>query len=468
MPNFAVKVKIVSTFASKMPYIITNEMFLRKEIYALCLIILLTTFSSCLSDNDSDEESATMDAQLLRVTLSHDSVPNLVKVFFSIDQKRSLIYNRDSMAFGTKIRENVVIKYTSASGLSALQNITDGDSTWIYQSDSIDVSRPLLLKSYATDGTTAKTYLFELNIHQVDPDSMQYQKLASDLSFLKNKNATVFFKDLFYAFSSENGIIRLYTSTNAENWAFESETNMPENAVLDNLFENETLLCVHTEDGDLYTSSDGIIWKKRDVEHRIVSLLGFLRPGEIQESRWCAIVEKDEQTLFASTSDFLQWNYGTEIPDEFPLSGFSAISYELVKLQRALIVGGVTLSGQPVNAVWSTQDGLYWAKISDDRFDSLPEVTGANVFYYNDLIYLINGQLADGTYNRKIYYSGNNGYTWQEGAAKCLTPANYSHRANASVALSPDKRYFYIIGGNQNTHIADIWKGSINKMLFDH
>ena len=69
-----------------------------------CFALLMT---SCLGSDEYDYELS-YDCQIVSFSLSNDSIPDLSSVVFTIDQINGLIFNADSMPFGTVLDENVI------------------------------------------------------------------------------------------------------------------------------------------------------------------------------------------------------------------------------------------------------------------------------------------------------------------------------------------------------------------------
>jgi len=451
---------------------------LKNGLYLFGFLLMASLLASCLGNNTHEDTYPLTDAELLSFSLSSDSVPALASVVFSIDQKHGgtgLIYNYDSMAYQTKIKDKVIVTYTSGAGSGNVLNITKGDSIWVKSGDSIDISQPLTFKVFALDGKTEKRYNMQLNIHQVDPDSMQYHRIASGLTFLQTDDTkTVVFNDKFLAYSRINNQIQLYTSQDVETWMEETAASgLPANTVIKGIQSAGNRLFAFTEDGELYVRSNltadqwDLVNKPASV--KIKSILGYLNAGQNQTEGLCMVVETGGINVFAFTSDLLQWDYDSaaSVPSDFPISDFSSCSYQQMYLQRVSIFGGVSSDGTVQNAVWSTADGRYWAKLTGNT-SVFPPLKGANAFYYNNEFWLINGIKTDNSYNRDIYYSVDGGVTWQVKAGKYKMPASYTPRSYASVVMDKSNKYFYIIGGKQNAAIPDVWKGFLNKMEFDH
>lgn len=451
---------------------------LKNGLYLFSFSILVSLMASCLGNDNPEEIYPLTDAELVRFGLSSDSVPGLASVVFTIDQRNASIYNYDSMTYLTEIKDKVIISYLSGSGMTNnVLNITDGDSIWVKSGDSIDISKPLALRAYALDGKTVKLYNVQLNIHQVDPDSIQYHRTASELSFLQTEDTkTVVFNDRFLTYSRIAGKIKVYGSRDAVNWTQETvpeppAKELPENAVIKGIQSAGDRLFAYTEDGDLYVRYDLTVdeWisVNKPASIKIKSILGYLNAGSKQPEGLSLIIETDGIYTFAFTEDLIQWEYdSTPIPDDFPVSGFSNHRYQLMHTARISVFGGVSLSGAIQNAVWSTENGRYWAKLTGST-GLFPPLEGANVFYYNNEFWLINGKSGD-DYNKEIYYSTDGGITWRTKPEKCLAPEDYSLRCNASLVTDKDNKYFYIIGGKQTTVLPDVWKGFLNKMEFEH
>ena len=155
--------------------------------YILLAALSLTSLFSCLGGGDEIEYEVSTDAQLISFSLSSDSLSVLATAKFSIDQKENLIYNYDSLPFLTdtaKIASRAKVSFTTGSGVSASVRVEhlDGDTAWVATGDSLRFASPFKLKLYAPDGKTHKTYTVTINIHQIDPDSVQYHlATANDL-----------------------------------------------------------------------------------------------------------------------------------------------------------------------------------------------------------------------------------------------------------------------------------------------
>ena len=453
----------------------------------MSFFIFVSLMASCLDTNDYYEIYSITDAELIYFSLSQDSLTDLENVIFTIDQRNpvGLIYNYDSMAYMTELPEMVIITYFSASGLDNILNITDGDSIWVKTGDSINISKPVTFKVFALDGITTKLYTAQLNIHQVDPDLLQYQPIASELPFLQNEDTkTVVFNDRFLAYSKINipatsgysSIIQLHSSSDAINWTQEPASGLPVNTVIRSIQSNGDRLFAYTEDGDLYVrydlTADQWILVNKPASIKIKSILGYLNAGPKQQGGLSLIVETNGINTFAFTEDFIHWEYDsitpTPIPENFPLYDFSSHSYQVMYTERITIFGGISFDGTIQNTVWSTENGRYWATLSGSNY-VFPPLKGANIFYYNNEFWLLNGKSVNDEFNKTLYYSRDGGVTWwAKSDEQYLAPEEYSPRYNASLVTDIENKHFYIIGGKKDDVLPEVWRGFLNKMEFEH
>jgi hypothetical protein len=405
-------------------------------------------WASCLGNEEQIEYTLSSDAQIFTFTLSHDSIAELASASYAIDQLNGDIFNRDSLLFGleSKIKQypKAIFTYTTAvSGGGNISFITDGEDVsnpaFVNSGDSIDVlsfmnNRHRYLRVYAMNGAT-KEYFLNLRVHTIDPDSMIYEKVSDQFS----REKAIVWKDTFYIFSGQDNVVN-YSDT---------------------LYK--------TSSGDLYYSSDTITWAQvplvGDVASgKVVVILGDIKPvpGRSNSLHLLSMVVEINGTSFFVKTDLNRvWIKGDEVPANFPLQDFSAVSWR----KSDAYTSNLTLVKG--NAIWRTQgDAAGWTKIS-----SLQLVQGgaftipnfSDVFYYDDKLHLMNG---DG-YNNKIYTSIDEGRTWLEMPNKYLPPAGYISRKNASVCVKDN--YIYIFGGeNQGGALSDVWRAKLNKLSFEN
>ena len=369
-------------------------MNVRTGFYILLATLGLTSLFSCLGGSDNFEYEISTDAQLISFSLSSDSLTVLATAKFSIDQANSLIYNHDSLPYLTdtaKIASQAIVKYMAGSGASPSIRLEylDGDTTWIASGDTMRLAPVFELQLYAPSGAS-KTYTIHFNIHQMDPDSVQYHN-TSDIPTVATPDWAAFAKD-----------------------------------------------CPDTLE--------------------MVACLGFLRPDE--QRGLTLIVRDNDELRFAFSEDLVEYQLGAEIPEDFPLEGFTI-------LNDRSFAGRLTVIAN-LQSVWATDNGLYWTNLFGTEAQ-LPVIERGNAFFYNGEIWFLNGKIVGGGYNPKVYFSIDGGRVWREKPEKMQPPAVFPLRQDATVVTDADGKYFYIVGGrNQAGTLNDTWKAALNSRLFDH
>ncbi|GHV58344.1 hypothetical protein FACS1894182_10200 [Bacteroidia bacterium] len=170
-------------------------MHLKTGFYILLATLGLTGLVSCLGGSDTIDYETSTDAQLISFAISSDSLSVLATAKFSIDQAQNLIYNYDSLPYLTdtaKIESRAIVKYDIGSGLTGSVRIEyqNGDTAWVTSGDTLHLDSQFYLKLYAPSGKS-KTYIVQINIHQMDPDSVQYHPAtASDIPVIATPDWT--------------------------------------------------------------------------------------------------------------------------------------------------------------------------------------------------------------------------------------------------------------------------------------
>jgi hypothetical protein len=176
LDELIILVENVSTFVQQK--YCKSIMHLKTGFYILLATLILTGLVSCLGSSEYPEYEVSTDAQLTSFAISSDSLAVLATAKFSIDQKQNLIYNYDSLPYLTdtaKIGSQTIVTYTAGSGASPSVRIQylNGDTAWVASGDTLHIASQFDLKIYSPSGNS-KTYTVNINIHQMDPDSVQY------------------------------------------------------------------------------------------------------------------------------------------------------------------------------------------------------------------------------------------------------------------------------------------------------
>lgn len=447
-----------------------------------CFALLM---SSCLGSNDTVSELG-KDCEILTFTLASDSIEGLSSVVFTIDQLNGRIYNTDSLPYGTVLKDKVkctVRLASTVSGCRVLQHATGDTITW-NTTDSLDFSKPVEFKNYLWDGVTTKSYVAQVNIHQVLPDTMIWETYAENIIdepikaektiVFGNSNAEYYYMYIQPANATES--YRLYRSAvgDGKNWTVASLSGLPAGeVVLSQITEYESQLYAVTTKGALYHSSDGQSWTAVSNAPTIKALLGSIKAsttGTIgQPSALAAVISNNGTLAFAKMDKSQGWSTGDALNDAFPVSGFANVNYVSNFNNRLMIAGGRDKSSNLLNSTWSTSDGLSWAQLTDDASDNLfGKQEGASIIQYDDKLFMLSGIMEGDTASSKIYWSQDGGVSWSVSDTMAVMPGTFKARGFTSIYVDQNK-FMYLFGGKEknNSNVLDqIWRGRINYLGF--
>ena len=476
----------------------------RIKIYGLLLGGLLFLMTSCLGGDDEViiDDWILGNAQISSFILVNDSIAGLSNVRFTIDQLNGKIYNKDSMPYGTVIDEKVLCKLTFDSQLDVASimfvNIEKNDTVfWAgTDADSIDFSSPVEMTIMPFDGVSTKKYEAKINIHQVNPESMVWQKYSDLFSGKKyNDMKVISFRDSYYMYVTESGVYRLFVSDKEKinNWKEITLSGFPEKAVLSQITENEGELYIITEDGALYNSSAGQNstgeqkWSHVEGVPAIKTLLGCLSANIISSvpSVVSGIAVENGTMKFIRIHNN-NWEIGAVVQANFPVSGFGSINYESMYNPRIVIAAGRDKNNNLTNNIWSTIDGLSWALFSNNGAPFSPR-EGVALSIYDNIFFLVGGIDNKGKALKDIYVSVDQGITWlhnyfvyvdsedEDSEEQILVekfyyelPEDYAARGFNSVVVD-DNNYMLLFGGKagKDTNVlSDLWRGRINRLGF--
>lgn len=452
------------------------------------LVLLITgcfvwLMSSCLGDSSTTEYELPRDCQISSFTLESSDVDGLGDVKFTIDQLNGLIFNLDSLPYGTEFAKAIcTLEYSNESAVSGVELVQEavGDTVITYvDTDSIDFSKPVKFTVTAYDGATKKNYTAWVNIHQVMPDTLEWSQYASRLTDATMKEQKV----VPYAYNGQEGYLlyaqpagaslpyRLYFSATDDMHDWEQITleGLPvDEVVLYQMTLFNEALYLPSVNGKVYRSTDGQHWSVVENTPYVSYIISNVKDGGRLESILATVVEDGDELKFAAMDKSGAWTLGETVPADFPLIGFGKENYTSHYNSYLMIVGGRTLDNQLTNQSWGTMDGKVWVRLSDIGASYFEAREGAMVITYDEKIYLIGGIDVEGNAYRDMYESIDKGVTWTKVTAKIILPDNYRARGYGSVLVDKDQ-YINIFGGKMYANgnvLQEIWRGRINRLGF--
>ncbi len=438
-------------------------------IFPLLSILLL---SSCLGTTNAPTAPST-NARFVSLTFGTSvSNPNISTARFTLNADSITIENVDSLPFKTRI-DSVQPTFTFVSYSKSILVFSPGykynkDTLLITGKDTVDFRQPVTLINYAADGIAHKDYKIKVNVHQVNPELYVWTKVKDVLYTPDGNNQrAVLFNNKFLFYVNNNTNNYLYTSSNGYDWTSATVSGMPANNNLRNIVEFNSKLYFTLNGTTIYTSTDGLTWTSADYtsqNYTFISLL-FNFNGKL----WAVTQNKTDQAYyFATSTDGSNWNFGSKISSNFPISDYSALSFSTRNGKpKVLVIGGYSATGTLLNTRWSTEDGIIWLDFSVEN-SSLPAIAGASVISYDSKILLIGGKNeSNATLVNPLRESIDEGLSWSTpDSTKNYLPNEFQPRFYQSALVDKSNRIFIVGGQNQTTTFKDVWTGKLNRKSF--
>jgi hypothetical protein len=411
---------------------------------------------------------------------------------FTIDQVNGLIYNKDSLPYGTNIEHKVffVMEYDSPYGVFNVEITEFEADTVITVADTIDFSKPVTIKVIAADENSTKTYLAQLNVHQVNPDTMiweRYTNLIPGKTFQEMK--VILYRDAYYMYALENTAYRLYKAetTNVIDWNELTLTGFPELAVMSQMMELDGALYLITERGRLYRAAEGQHWEHVPMDMPITTIYGFLPANPItgRNDVLCCVARIDDASVFVTIDKQLQIITGKAVPASIPVSAFGQFHYQTMHHPRLVIAAGRDSRSLLSNMAFATMDGLSWSSLSS-AYNAFSMREGAAVSFYGNSFAVIGGISDTGDGLKDFYFSLDQGINWVRTYFVLLEKEyeddedvyeerpfyplddDYLARGFSSVIIDKNN-YMLLFGGKakKDTHVMnELWRGRINRLGF--
>ena len=503
-----------------------------KNLFPIYLVLTLFAVFAGVSCNSDDEDLSGEPLYVPSSTLirsfslqEDDSVlADLDSVHFTIDLAQRVIFNADSLPKGTKVNRllaSISLADYASCEVSIAAAETMSDTTFTYSTssnDSIDFTGIVKLRVVAGDGTSEMTYRVKVNVHQMEADSLYWNKMARQSlpgrSDAISSQKTVKTDDAYYCLMVEMGGYTIANTKSLEtgDWS-KSEVNFGFKPIVDSFTAVGNSLVLLREDSGKkyisYSNDGGLTWVKTNTE--AYSLIGAYDGYLLYLVNNSGIYHCEKSKLGESPVSTY------ELEDNFPISGFSPcvqIHSKWLQDTQIMILGGVDKTGTPTGAVWGF-DGTSWGEIS--RIPVPACVNPTLIPYFNCVgdffnkeqysVWLAMGGIAeDGKPTKNVYISYDNGVTWKLGDEYLQLPSYISAFSSAqafvetstltrsagdwtsypsrrlphwwkvqggeSRASSPvtswDCPYIYLFGGvsaNGGTYNT-IWRGVLNRLSF--
>ncbi|MDD2994682.1 MAG: hypothetical protein EOM47_02190 [Bacteroidia bacterium] len=452
------------------------------------LLAAMFTIVSCnwLDNNEETEVSTNPSFVSLRFTSSASGVSSAAFTLVKEEGiEDSVIVNLDSLPYKTDISK-VLSTYSFKSVGTTYAYVTDSvggidtiNISATTAADTIDYRWGVRILNYAADGKTFAKYVVKVNVHTVEPELYQWNRINSSIySHAGSEQKALLFRDsiFFYVGSGLNNT--LYKSVDGASWkAPVNISSLPDFAHLRNILSFKNKLFYAHQDSILYWSDNGIQWNKRSFgsENFYIHNLLF----EMNNKLWAvAYLPGTKKYHFANSDDGLNWAKEDEVPTGFPVKGFAAHSFfSRTKVAKAIVVGGYTEDESIMRNIWSTENGSYWIDFSTEK-TNLEHLAGATIVSYDDKLLMIGRMNDDGLVPESWFLeSKDEGLSWKNTDTTytqirelVYSPSDTSYRYMEpryfTSAIVRDKRIIVIGGRNQAGYFTDVWTGRLNRLNF--
>lgn len=432
--------------------------------------------SSCLSSDDDYEFSSDATVHAFGLDTIHGK-----HYPFTIDQVKREIYNIDSLPVGSDtIIDSILIDTFYVTGYVTSGNITDTIlNINNYQNlTGAATVEGLKFKIYAADGLTTRDYTLRINIHQQEPDSLQWTNMTDRIAgfpsaSIANRQKAVTLDNNLLVYVLEGTSLTAYrTSTKTFNsWEQISVQGLPaldripafvknSNETVSPQADAEDVLYASTGDGNVYRSTDGISWNlvealSGNVETLISSFQGQLIGILGHEGNSYLVTAQEGNTAWPAIDS----NTPT-VPEEFPTENIYSTEFQTANMLDEIMIVGKT-TGEKI-IPWA-YDGHDWAQMDPGTsYDSY--CLTANIGYYPSIIYY-GGQFYITGERLQNFYKSDAGLAWYKTENMFLLPKDVELRGNYSLAVDNDNFIWLVIGQSSGTP-NEVWRGRLNRLGF--
>ena len=193
-----------------------------------CLTAALT-LSSCLGGDDDTEYTFYDDAAITSITLGtlNKYLPDDKGVItkttysgstykFNIDQEQGLIFNPDSLPYGTDAEHVITLISAMNNGVITVKNTDDNEYYYYVSTDSLNLTTERQLRIYSQSNKYYRDYTLKLNVHKEDGEAFEWKSTTgtdgnSDIAALQGMKA-VNLNGKVYLFGNNGAATAVYSS----------------------------------------------------------------------------------------------------------------------------------------------------------------------------------------------------------------------------------------------------------------
>lgn len=428
------------------------------------MLTLMTLLTGCESTSSTTISESTTITYLRMYSPFDDDVKSYV---FTVDTVKNIIYNVDSLDYGTRVD-------SLAPFITPVFNtcVVDGDIN-LYDNDTVyvDFTKEHTLTVTSKDDEKKKTYKIWVNVHQVNPDTIQWSYLGGlpNDDIIEDKCVATEEGDVFWLLNKNHRLMVMELLEGGQWSAFTTEgiSKSVDELDIEHTVAHNDEICV-MGGMTLYTSNYGSKWTSVEtssdveLEHLLFSLRGDLYA-----------LGKGNKILRLNGT---KWNEAAQMPSGFPVRGESVCTGKSPSGAWQATVGcGIDEMGNYLCDFWATENGSYWVKLTMQDSLITPRAYAGIVKYASGIILMggvdENGDMVEDN----SLYSKDYGITWRGIKEEfsidttidyLMARRTYQSMVNTTggYLLVVGGRYFYpkvpAIPSREKSHKSnDVWKG---------
>lgn len=454
----------------------------------IVLLAILSLVTSCLGDRESDvtyyddAAVATFSLGTLKrvVHLTSKSGTDSVVVkdlacnsyAFSIDQKKGLIYNIDSLPSGTNVAKSIVTITTKNGGTTFLKSLTSDSMTIITSTDSLDFSQPRTIYVLANDLSWKKEYTVDVRVHNEEADQLYWTRKndCSLIAPLEDMRALCHAGSM-YVYGTVNGTAKMYATaiSDGNNW---KEVSLPSNKISSVISDGSMLYAA--DDENVYRTSDLANWNLALGADDDIAQLVAATHSELYAL-------SNDGMIVVSTDKGVTWNYDQIDGDKVYLPsqkvyGVTKTLESNPEIQKVMLVGNRGVEGDKTAMVWTkVVDNGYvvsmpWAHQSFDESSWHPAPLFANmsVTNYGQGILMMGTSLTNTVANTQdgknfaLYYTVDDGLNWTVDSRFALTMGMTTGSDSFAVAAD-NANHFWVFCGST----GEVWRAHFSSWTWE-
>lgn len=403
------------------------------------LVVALGLFCSlavvgCRRSNDRMENVDLVNVQAHSFEISSKSDPYLATIFYSIDQRKGMIYNARPANFETKVgKVKMTVGTFELNKISYAIGEGSGWEPWNGK-DSVDLrgARSFRLKIEAPDGKMSKEYRVVTDVYTYDPRTITWEELG--------RTRVNFDRESSYFAFVDNGQMQVFANEGDRPTMYVGEVSRPgdwQSADLSSQGLRGRVITMHfagkklyiqtrRESKDhLYRSVDGKSWA--DVSPRELDQFVFL--GAIQEKNKSEVLAlarvvsgKAVQAVTLVDGELHDYE---PLPESFPTESYAIFSTERYGKPQLFLLGGRAATTSGSGSFYLSSNGQDWFSPNTGSNGFLPasDVRCGQAFISDGTLFFV-GQLRkdQGSVNT-IYSSRDLGYNWLLGDLSLMLPS---------------------------------------------